>query len=278
MTTDTVESGFWRRIAYWKHGLWKPVGWVASAVVTLYWAAEFARDEFLSPELQERFRLLSVIHRWQWRTWLIVLLATVLVSVLEGSYRFWVLTNENMSAQSKLDRERFEMEVSIVENKLSAANQSIVELESRLIDEAPKVIAEPAVVAVPGSSLRVPGFKLKNTGKTIAMNVEIQGISIANYAARFEAITQLASGNEKSIFATVEVGGVISPLFRFDLNRVFQAARPSDLNIESGHFPLRISYGDMANKHELETEYEMEYNFFTSNLQLKFIRYGRVSK
>ena len=238
--------------------------WVANGVIGIYWLLEVLRDEFFSPAIQERFRLLNLIPHWQWRTWLLLILGVLLMSLLEGSYRVM----ESLKAGTI-------SEINGVRKEIVAAKETIDRLQFRLMDKAPKVLAEVVAVSTyPGFPANAPGFSLTNIGEMAAMSVQIQDISNETFLCRFEIVTQLLKGYPVSRAVSVEQNGVISPMLKHDLNRMLKAGRPDDLKIETRLFPLRIIYSDIEGKQHFETVYEMIYNYFTANVELRFIRYG----
>lgn len=59
--------------------------------VTIPWAIlgtfQGIRDEFLSPENQEKYKLPNVIPDWPWWGWALILLGVICLMVAEGAYR-----------------------------------------------------------------------------------------------------------------------------------------------------------------------------------------------
>jgi len=62
------------------------VGLVALAIAVLP-VLTWVRDEFLSPEKQARWKIPKVLPHWHWWVWVIVGLVTLIVIVVEFSYR-----------------------------------------------------------------------------------------------------------------------------------------------------------------------------------------------
>jgi hypothetical protein len=264
MENGKVDNWLSRRLTFWKHALWSPIVWVASGLFALYWILEFFRDEFGSPAIQDRFRLLNLIHHWQWRTWVLVVLGFLLASLLEGAFRAVEAVKDKLGA-----------EIANVRKDYLTSQATIEDLRSRLMDKTPKVLAEAVnIPLIPGYSKKVLGFLLRNVGETSAMNVQIQDISNADFLGRFEIITQLLNGDPVSVKATIEQNGAISALFRHELNQLFKAGRPNDLKIETKLFPFRVTYTDLEGKNLFETVYEMTYNYFVPSLDLRYVRCG----
>jgi hypothetical protein len=226
-----MDNWFSHRIIFWKQALWRPVVWVTSGLFALYWVLEFFRDEFLSSDQQEQYRLLHFIPYWQWRTWLLTLAVILLVSLLEGSYR------AGNSVKSRLVKEADDLR-----NELTKSRGTISNLRSRLTDKAPKVLADFAIVPIiPGATIKAAGFTMTNIGDMPAVNVQIEDISNGSLKARFEMLPQILKGQPVSIVPTVEENGIPSPMFRYDLNRFFKAGRPNDLSIEINKYIFRIT-------------------------------------
>jgi hypothetical protein len=253
-----------RRLTFAKQALWKPLVWGISTVFGVLWILEFIRDEFFPPAIQEQFRLLNLIPHWYWRTWLLVFLGILLVSLLEGSYR--AIESSKAHLMAKLDSSR---------NENAAARQTIAELQTKLDSKAPKILVDLQETRVYQTApVPVFGFQMQNIGHLPAVNAQIQDIRNENFLARFEIVAQVPNGSPVTRVANIEQGGIISPLFKHDLSQLLKAGRPNDLNIETKQLPFRVTYGSIEGKELFETVYEMTYHYNTRDLQLKFVRYG----
>jgi hypothetical protein len=90
---------------YWVvavHPLW---AWGVLGLLSLTSLAAFVRDEFLSEDQKEKYRLLHMLP-WPWEIWISILLIGIIVVVLEGSYQL------NADQQKKI-------------NKLTAQNRKL---------------------------------------------------------------------------------------------------------------------------------------------------------
>jgi hypothetical protein len=105
-----VNHSLARRLRFWKEALWSPVTKLAYLIMATLWLLESIRDELLPSWYQEKFRLLNLIPRWQWRTRLILILALLLAALLEGSYR------EFASVETQLENYRSKNCLEIVFN------------------------------------------------------------------------------------------------------------------------------------------------------------------
>ena len=56
-------------------------------LVSMISLAAFVRDEFLSRDQSERYKLLNMLPDWPWEAWAIIFLVGIIFVVLEGSYR-----------------------------------------------------------------------------------------------------------------------------------------------------------------------------------------------
>jgi len=255
-----------RRLSFWKQALWRPVVWVTSGVFGILWILEFFRDEFFSPAIQERFRLLNLVAHWQWRTWLLAFLGVLLVSLLEGSYR--VIESSKARVVEKMDGLR---------NETATAAVAIADLQARLDAKAPKILVDlEETREYEGAPVPVTGFRLQNVGEIPAVNAQIEEIRNGNCLARFDIATQVLNGSPVTRIATIEFGGFVYPAFKRDLNQLFKAGRPTDVKIQTKQFPLRITYGSLERGRLFETVYELTYVYNTGELRLKFVRYGPV--
>lgn len=81
--------------------------WLIAGLLTMMSLAAFLRDEFLTGEQKESWKLLNVLPHWSWELWAIIFLAILILVVLEGSYR--------------LDRER-QAKISALEAKNELAD------------------------------------------------------------------------------------------------------------------------------------------------------------
>jgi hypothetical protein len=55
-----------------------------SGGVAIFWGLQAFRDEFMSPELADRLRIVNLLPHWSIKTWIIVVLTSVLLTFLEG--------------------------------------------------------------------------------------------------------------------------------------------------------------------------------------------------
>lgn len=101
MWTWLVERlGFWSQA----FGLW----WLGLALLwSIFSNATTIRDNFLSPERQEKWRTLRLIPEISWYWWVIGLLFLTFVAAMEGSFRAWRdQRDRTIQAQEELFAER----------------------------------------------------------------------------------------------------------------------------------------------------------------------------
>ncbi|MGB8524416.1 MAG: hypothetical protein WCD43_15740, partial [Candidatus Acidiferrales bacterium] len=86
------------------------VGILCSLLPLLAWG----RDEFLSSDIQERWKILELLPHWHWWVWVVVFLSLLLPAVLEASYR--VIRDQEVWVEGKILRMAAELHAAVAKH------------------------------------------------------------------------------------------------------------------------------------------------------------------
>jgi hypothetical protein len=75
------------RFTLWKEIVWRPSVGLVGFFLTLLPLLSWARDEFMSSQHQEDWKIPKLLPHWHWWIWVIIGLSSLLLAVLEASYR-----------------------------------------------------------------------------------------------------------------------------------------------------------------------------------------------
>ena len=91
-----------QRVGYWRRVLLRPWALIVVVSWTLFSHAAVLRDNFLPPDVQQRWTTLTLLPRWDWWVWVLGVLTITVCIVLETSYREWVKQRRDDEAEFRV--------------------------------------------------------------------------------------------------------------------------------------------------------------------------------
>jgi len=80
-----LQSSRWT--AWWEVLALPTWRWVVLIPIALFGTAQLVRDEFLSPETAEKYKVPKLLADVSWHWWIVILLVSILIILMESSYR-----------------------------------------------------------------------------------------------------------------------------------------------------------------------------------------------
>ncbi|HUA01348.1 MAG TPA: hypothetical protein VMB02_13525 [Candidatus Aquilonibacter sp.] len=238
---------------------------------TVVSALTWARDEFLSAETQEKWKIPKVVPRWHWSVWAAIGLVALLVAVLKSSYR--VIHEHDKTARDREASLRAEAdEEKRARLKLEEDQRASLWPQIHLECKWPHIPLVPAG----GFPIRKRQILVKNLGSMVAVKVRFNVVKIGDYLADFGEVPKVENGHPVGVGALIWKEGSNKKEFQWDFEYLLHVSYTSHGQATiTQTVPFRVEFEDVHGN-EYESIHELVYNSLMVSGEIHFISFRRI--
>jgi hypothetical protein len=256
-----VEITRWH---FWREILAKPSVALIGAIFTVVSALTWARDEFLPPEVQEKWKIPKLLPHWHWSAWAAIGLLALLIAVLKSSYR--VIHEHDRVARAEADEEKR------ARLKLEEDQRATLWPQVHLECNWPHIPFVPAG----GFPIRKRQILVKNVGSTVAVKARFNVVKIGNYLADFGEVSKVENGHPIGVGALIWKEGSNKEEFQRDFEYLLHDNYTSHGQAALTQTVLfRVEFEDVHGN-RYESIHELVYNSLMVSGEIRFKSFRRI--
>lgn len=212
----------------------------------------WARDEFLSHETAERWKIPKLLPYWPWWVWVIAGLSLLILTILKASSE--VIRKYEDAAEEQISKIRKDLDNEIAKRERPEVavicDWKLDRSLGAIIPDHPKALI------------------LKTLTEITAFDVQIQEIKQTKGTAKFKVISRLDGNTEVSPICTIERGGSVT-IAMWDLHTLVRSSRQTGEKMPEIEIPIIVDYKD-SHGTPWQGVYELRYDPFLDIAQAHF--------